>query len=223
MDCATIAQIRFHARWLIAVVPCLTLLFLVGCGASGRTSSSIPRTNRLVAPNPTNGAAMPQGCAPPQIQARLGGFLAAINSGKAEKAMGNIASPSELETVTIYYGRGSHADRFTARTPRRAYTGFAQLVEGGDRLSLLRAMAASPGPFAPEHSRATGRNTTTAGVQFVLALGRRRSASGKFGIDCQSGQFYEWVMDVVPGIQPEKLCGAYARLHTRRPVFCVSQ
>jgi hypothetical protein len=163
---------------------------------------------------------MPGGCGAPQIQARLNGFLAAINTGNAAKATEYIAPPNELETVTIYRGRGAQAPRFTARTPRRAYAGFARLVEGGDRLSLLRAMAGSPGPFAPEHRRATAGNAT-AGVQFVLALGRR-SASGKFGIDCDTGQFYEWVMDVVPGLQKEKLCGGYVQRQARKPVFCTA-
>jgi hypothetical protein len=163
---------------------------------------------------------MPKGCAPGQIQARLDGFLRAVNTGNAAKATGYIARPSQLETVTIYYGRGARAGRFAARTPRRAYTGFARLVEGGGHLVLLTGMAGSPGPFAPEHRRATHGNAT-AGVQFVLGLGGR-SASGKFGIDCARGQFYEWVMDVVRGVQREKLCGRYVQLHARKPLFCAS-
>jgi hypothetical protein len=163
---------------------------------------------------------MPQGCAPEQIQARLEGFLGAVNTDNAAKATGYIAAPSQLEGVTIYYGRGSQAVRFSARTPRRAYAGFARLLEGGRHLVLLTGMAGSPGPFAPEHRRAGGGNAT-AGVQFVLGLGGR-SASGKFGIDCATGQFYEWVMDVVRGVQREKLCGRYVQLHSRKPLFCVA-
>ena len=163
---------------------------------------------------------MPGGCAAGQVQARLNGFLGAVNSGNTAKAAGYIAPPSQLEGVTIYYGRGAQAGRFTARTPRRGYAGFARLVEGGGHLVLLAGMAGSPGPFAPEHRRATGENAT-AGVQFVLGLGGL-TASGKFGIDCATGQFYEWVMDVVHGVQREKLCGRYVQLHARKPLFCVA-
>lgn len=162
---------------------------------------------------------MPVGCAAGQIQARLNGFLEAVNTGNAAKATGYFSPPSQLEAVTIYYGRGAQAGRFAAHTPSRGYAGFARLVEGGEHLVLLAGMAGSPGPFAPEHQRATGGNATAA-VQFVLGLGGR-SASGKFGIDCATGQFYEWVMDVVHGVQREKLCGQYVRLYARKPLFCV--
>jgi hypothetical protein len=162
---------------------------------------------------------MPPGCALRQIQARLEGFLAAVNSSDA-KATGYFAPTSQLEAVTFYYGRGPQAHRSTARTPPQASTAFARLVRGGEHLNLLAAMAGSPGPFAPEHQRAS-RGHATAAAQFVLSLGGR-SASGKFGIDCSTGQFYEWVMDVVRGVQRQKLCGRYVQLHARKPVFCGS-
>jgi hypothetical protein len=161
---------------------------------------------------------MPQGCSPPQLQARFEDFLAAVSTGDAAKATGYIASRSQLKGFTIYYGRGAQAGRSTAHTPHQAYAAVAQLVKGGEHLKLLGAMAGIPGPFAPEHRRATGGNATAA-VQFVLGLGGR-SASGKFGIDCTTGQFYEWVMDVVRGVQKQKVCGRYVQLHARKPTFC---
>lgn len=163
---------------------------------------------------------MPRGCALRQIQARLEGFLAAVNAGDAAMATAYFAPTSQLEPVTIFYGRGSQAEPSTARTPHQAYAAFARLVRGGDQLKLLAGMAGSPGPFAPEHRRATGGHATAA-AQFVLGLGER-SASGKFGIDCSTGQFYEWVMDVVRGVQRQKLCGRYVQLHARKPMFCGS-
>lgn len=161
---------------------------------------------------------MPRGCAPRQIQTRLEGLLAAVNRGDAATAAFYFAAKSQLEGFTVYHGRGSQAASSTARTPKQASAALARLVAAGGRLRLLAAMAGSPGPFAPEHRRATGGHATAA-AQFVLGFGKR-SASGKFGIDCSTGKFYEWVMDVVRGVQRQKLCGRYVELYARKPVFC---
>ncbi|MEK6277318.1 MAG: hypothetical protein AABM29_04820 [Actinomycetota bacterium] len=152
----------------------------------------------------------------------MSGFFAAIDSDDRNAALRFIAPQPELIGFDI---SASGELLLRAESPVAAYRGLRALAKTGNGLSLLGAAVGAPGPF-PNTRTGEKIDRESAGADFSITAGSR-FGSGKNGINCETGQFYVWAMNLTPFLRREPLCRdrrpiSRARLEELRenPVVC---
>lgn len=201
-------------RGFLTTALCVAVALVAGCGDGGSGQSSREMTGET--PGPT-GAGLPSGCRPAQIKALLTGLLAAVESNRERVALSYVADPPELIRFALYAGPEPGQGRLDPRTPSEFYAGLSLLTRS-EGFALLGAMVGRVAPRAGERSGPRADNPA-AGVDFVFTS-KRRSISGKVGVDCSTGQIYTGAMGARPGLGSRMICGRRLRLNVDEPVVC---
>lgn len=174
---------------------------------------------------------LPDGCALPQVQQRLEAFLAAAASGEAERVLPFIAPRGELNGFGIGSGqrhwlRSTDPDRVARFVAAQGSAGLRYRFLGGSVDDLEAGQLSGPWR-RPEAGPAADDPVVAFGILArVTQAGRPpRAAIGKGGLDCVSGQFFNWQLAVdPPPPDPLRPCGKRPPVDfldpPRRPIAC---
>lgn len=202
-------------------------------------SSSDPPSGWAASGSGEAGPPLPEGCQLYQVRNLFEGFFEAVNTRDELDALRYIAPRPELNGFGIGMGPTKRW-MLRSRDPETVYRHFAARAREGQRLSLLGASvsvvnpgALHSGPFRrPESGPTAGDPVVGLSFQFGLRQPGQPvlQPGGKGGIDCPTGQFYVWVMQIapppepVPGVVGARPCGNKPRVDAthppKTPVMC---
>lgn len=186
---------------------------LASCGGDEAEMATRP----IAAGNPSS-PAFPVGCKPGQVYERLKGLTRAIGDGDREEMLRYVAPAEELRRFVFTFANSRGEPRATATTPGEVYLQFKRLARG----RRLDVIAAATGPSAPLPIP----GVKGVGTEFILMIGDS-FGTGKSGLDCETGRFYLWAMQVDTSLHAQAICKGEpvvteerADRHRDDPVVC---
>ncbi|HWO15363.1 MAG TPA: hypothetical protein VNM89_01460, partial [Solirubrobacterales bacterium] len=178
-------------RGLLVTALCAAVVAVAGCGDEDDERS------------PANGSNAPSGelsteCRPGEMESLLAGFIDAVDSRDEAAVAHHVAPQPELFMLTLYADPKPGEGRIDVQEPDAAYAGMRELTRGEDFVLVGAGVGNAPRLDKRSGPRA---NDPAAGVDFAYES-KRRSITGKVGINCATGQIYTGAMTVRPGPSP---------------------
>lgn len=209
-------------RHLPLVLVCASILLVLGWSSDGPTTKS---EAEVVEP-------LPAGCGLDEVQSLYEGFLSAVNSGNGSATLQYISGQPE-QNGFLFADSGSGRE-WSSQKPARVARYLVRQAHLGQRLQLLGAgvegINPGVGPRAGPYHRPAGG---PAADDAVAAVGAELKASGgpqafwqpagKAGVNCETGQFYIWAMDMGRSPGASSICNGQtldARKPPKRPRMC---
>jgi hypothetical protein len=165
---------------------------LASCGGDEADTATPP----VASGNPPS-AALPAGCQPGQAYERLEGLTRAIGDADRDEVLRYVAPAEELRRFVFTYANSPGESRATATTPSEVYVQFMRLARG----RKLEVIAVATGPNAP----LPVPGVEGAGTEFILTIGDS-FGTGKSGLDCETGRFYMWAIQVDTSLHDQLIC-----------------
>lgn len=178
----------------------LALVGLVAVCAAALASchgDEVDTATRPVAAGNLPSTTLPAGCKPGQVYERLEGLTRAIGDGDRNEILRYVAPAEELRRFVFTFAGSRGEPRATATTPGEVYVQFMRLARG----RRVDVIAAATGPSAPLPIP----GVKGAGTEFILTIGDS-FGTGKSGLDCETGRFYMWAMQVDTSLHEQAIC-----------------
>lgn len=200
-----------RVRRFLTVSICAAAVAISGCGANDETDESTVSGASEAKPS------LPAECGPARMEAALTGFIDAVNAGDQVATAGYVAPQPELHSLSLSMSRGANAKPVEVRAPAGAYAAMRALTQG-ERFKLLFAGVG----IAPQQELRAGPHADdpAAGVDFTY-VSKKRSISGKVGINCATGQIYLGAIVAERGKPRTKMfCGRRVSSAANEPIVC---